>query len=82
MDERELTCKEVVELVTDYLSATMPASDRARFADHLEECPACTTYLEQMRTTLELTGRLREDELGEDVKRDLVEAFRGWKNRL
>lgn len=82
MGEPELTCKEVVELVNDYLSATMPASDRTRCADHQAECPACTTYLEQMRTAIEVTGRLREDELGDEVKRDLVEAFRGWKKRL
>ena len=79
MSEPELTCKEVVELVNDYLSAVMPAADRARFADHLAECPACTTYLEQLKTTVELTGQLREDELGDDMKRDLVEAFRRWR---
>jgi anti-sigma factor RsiW len=79
MSEPELTCQEVVELVNDYLSATMPAADRARFADHLAACPACTTYLEQMRTTIELTGRLHEDELTEDLKRDLVAALRRWK---
>jgi predicted anti-sigma-YlaC factor YlaD len=79
MSEPELTCKEVVELVNDYLSATMPAADQARFAEHLAECPACTTYLEQMRTTIELTGRLREDELSEDQKRELVDAFRRWR---
>ena len=82
MNERELTCREVVELGNDYLGNTMAAADRTRFADHLAACPACTTYLDQMRTTIELTGRLREDELGEDVKRDLVEAFRRWKERL
>lgn len=82
MAEPELTCKEIVELVNNYLSATMPASDRARFADHLAECPACATYLEQMKTTIEVTGRLREDQLGDDAKRDLVEAFRGWKRSL
>jgi anti-sigma factor RsiW len=79
MSEPEPTCKEIVELVNDYLSGTMSAADRARFSDHLTACPACTTYLEQMRTTIELTGRLGEDELGEDVKRELVEAFRRWK---
>jgi len=82
MSEPELTCKEVVELVNDYLSAVMPAADRPRFADHLAECPGCSTYLEQMKTTIELTGQLREDELGDDIKRDLLEAFRRWKKSL
>jgi predicted anti-sigma-YlaC factor YlaD len=79
MSEPELTCQEVVELVNDYLSATMAAADRVRFAEHLAECPACTSYLEQMKTTIELTGQVREDELSDDVKRDLLEAFRRWK---
>src|ERR1043165_3168146 len=61
MSEPELTCKEVVELVNDYLGATMPAAERARFADHLAECPACPSHLEQMQTMSELTGQLRED---------------------
>ncbi len=75
----ELTCKEIVELVTEYLDGAMPAADRGRFEAHLATCEACMTYLEQMKTTIALSGQLREDALGDDAKRDLVEAFRRWK---
>ena len=75
----ELTCREVVELVNDYLGAVMAAADRARFEEHLADCPGCTTYLQQMRTTVELTGRLHEDTVPDDVKRDLLDTFRRWK---
>ena len=75
----ELTCKEVVELVTEYLDGAMSAADRERFDAHLATCEACTTYLEQMRTTIAVSGQLREDGLTEDAKRDLLETFRRWK---
>jgi anti-sigma factor RsiW len=78
-DVPELTCKEVVELVNDYLGGAMAASDRARFESHLAACDGCTTYLQQMKTTVELTGRLGEDSLADDAKHDLLEAFRRWK---
>lgn len=75
----ELTCKEVVELVTDYLIHTMQDPDRARFEAHLAGCEPCTAYLQQMRTTVELSGRLDEDSLPDHVKHDLIDAFRRWK---
>jgi anti-sigma factor RsiW len=75
----ELTCQEVVELVNDYLGGHMSASDRERFEQHLAECDGCTTYIQQMKTTVALAGRLGEDSLTDDVKRDLLDAFRRWK---
>lgn len=75
----ELTCQELVELVTDYLDGAMPASERGRFEAHLATCEPCTTYLEQMKTTIAMSGQLREDALGDEAKRDLLEAFRRWK---
>jgi len=78
-DAHELSCKEVVELVNDYLGGHMSAPDRARFEQHLAECDGCTTYLQQMTTTIALSGRLGEDSLPDDVKRDLLDAFRRWK---
>ena len=75
----ELTCKELVELVTEYLDGAMPAAERGRFEAHLATCEACTTYLDQMKTTIAVSGQLREEALPEDAKRDLLEAFRRWK---
>ena len=52
-----MTCQELVELVTEYLEGTMPAADRERFDAHLEICPGCVTYVEQIRDTIRLVGR-------------------------
>ena len=75
----ELTCADVVELVTNYLEGVMPAEERQRFQEHLDDCEGCTNYLEQMRATIALTGRLTEDDLPEPVRRTLVAVFRDWK---
>ena len=74
----DLSCAELVELVTEYLDGALPAQERARFEGHLTVCDSCVTYLDQMRTTIELTGRLRVDDLSPEVTAELVEAFRGW----
>lgn len=54
----DLTCRELVELVTDYLEGALNVDERARFEAHLADCEACRDYVEQMRTTVRLTGRV------------------------
>jgi anti-sigma factor RsiW len=75
----EMTCKELVEVVTDYLEGELSAVDRRRFEEHLEECPYCRIYLEQMRTTIRTLGRLSEESIPRDARAELLNAFRDWK---
>jgi predicted anti-sigma-YlaC factor YlaD len=74
----DLTCAELVELVTEYLEGALAAEDQARFEEHLTLCEGCVNYLEQMRTTVALAGQLRVDDLSPEVSTELIEAFRGW----
>jgi anti-sigma factor RsiW len=76
--DRELTCAELVELVTDYLEQSLPLRDAERFEEHIAFCDGCTTYLEQMRATIAVAGRLREHDLPAELEERLLEAFRGW----
>lgn len=78
MTERPLTCHELVELVTDYLEEVLAPEDRRRVEEHLAICDGCTAYLEQMRETIRLTGMLTEEQIPEEQKRRLLEAFRAW----
>ena len=79
MTELELTCQEVVEIVTDYLEGAMSTEDRARFDGHLAGCDGCTNYVQQMRDTIRLTGMLTEEQVPDEQKERLREAFRTWK---
>ena len=47
-----LSCKELVELVTDYLDGAMAEADRARFDAHLAICPPCVEYVAQIGRTV------------------------------
>jgi anti-sigma factor RsiW len=76
-----MACKELVELVTEYLEGTLPAIDRQRFDDHLKDCDPCVTYLDQMRQTIRTLGRLTAESLPEDAKQDLLRIFRDWKKK-
>jgi anti-sigma factor RsiW len=74
-----MTCKELVELVTEYLEGTLPEEARLRMESHLSGCEGCTHYLEQMRETILLTGRLREETLAPQQRAELLELFRDWQ---
>ena len=75
----ELTCRELVELVTDYLEGRLAAEDRLRFEEHLLICEGCSAYLDQMRKTIEVVGSLQEDSIPPPMRDDLLAAFRAWK---
>lgn len=72
-------CSELVELVTEYLEGTLPEDDRRRFEEHLAECPYCVNYLDQMRETIRVLGRLPEESLEPRAREELLVAFRGWR---
>jgi predicted anti-sigma-YlaC factor YlaD len=77
--EKELTCRELVEIVSDYLEGALPEEDRERFDAHLQECEGCRRYLDQMRTTIRVVGTLTEDVLDSNARDELLLVFREWK---
>jgi anti-sigma factor RsiW len=77
--EEELACRDVVEAMTDYLEGAMPAAERARFERHLAGCDGCAAYLEQLRTTIRLSGRVAVATIPPASRQALLEAFRGWR---
>jgi len=77
----QLSCQELVELVTDYLEGVLSPEEKARFDGHIEPCDGCRTYLAQIRTTIELTGRLTPEKLDPAAEAALLGAFRDWHSR-
>lgn len=75
----DLTCQELVELVTEYLEGRLSPDDRTRFELHLASCEPCVAYVRQMRQILEATGKLGEESLSPQGREHLLAAFRGWK---
>ena len=78
-ETNDLSCQELVELVTDYLEGALPAGERARFDAHLVTCPHCRIYLEQMRLTVATLGHLPTAAVSAEALQALLEHFRHWK---
>lgn len=74
-----LTCRELVELVAEYLEGALSPEDRARFDEHIADCVGCTAHLDQMRQTLGLVGRLTEGSVSPEAQEALLRAFRDWR---
>lgn len=77
--QREPSCQELVELITDYLEGRMEGADQRWLELHLRGCAGCRAYLEQMRQTLRLAGRIREESFEPRQREELLRLFRGWK---
>jgi anti-sigma factor RsiW len=78
----EMACRELVELITDYLEDRLSVVDRTRFEAHIADCEYCFIYLEQMRQTIRTLGRIPEESLSEDARATLLGAFRSWRRPL
>jgi len=76
----QLSCQELVEVVTNYLEGALPDADRLELERHLETCDGCRQYVEQLRTTIVLTGEARPLDLTSEAEDALLAAFRDWKS--
>ena len=73
-----LSCEQFVELVTEYLEGALDPDATQRFEDHLDLCPGCVTYLDQIKETIRQAGRVRPDDLSPAAREHLLEAFKDW----
>jgi predicted anti-sigma-YlaC factor YlaD len=76
---RVLSCQEVVELVTSYLEGALSEAEEVRFEEHLAMCEGCSAYLDQMRRTIDLAGKLDPESIDVEACDRLVHAFRDWR---
>jgi anti-sigma factor RsiW len=75
---RDLTCKELVELITGYLDGSLRGRLRRRFESHLAACDGCTRYMAQFAATIRATGSLAQEQVSDEQKTVLLSAFRDW----
>ena len=74
----EISCQELVELVTDYLEGALSVEECERFEEHASTCRGCRAYLAQMRETIRLVGRLEPEDISPEAEQELRNAFRSW----
>jgi anti-sigma factor RsiW len=70
-----ITCRELAELLIDYVSGDLPPEHCERLAHHLRLCPPCVAYLETYRLTIKLTRRLPDAPVPTQLKERLRVAL-------
>ena len=76
----ELSCQQMIEVVTGYLEDALAPGERQRFEHHLSYCAGCATYVDQMRETIRQTGMVpREESLPPALREQILAQFRTWK---
>ena len=74
----DLSCQQIVELVTDYLEGALPPAATAVVERHLAGCDGCTAHLDQLRDTVAMLGRLPAELLSDQARAELLAAFQGF----
>jgi len=73
-----LTCREVVELITDYFEGALDPLLHGRVARHIDGCRGCRIYVDQIRTTSAILADLPGTQPSAEVCEELVRAFSSW----
>ena len=79
MSPVQMTCQQMVELVTEYLEGRLPAAERERFEAHLALCDGCQAYVDQMRALVAELGDTPDIALSPELESGLLAAFRDWR---
>jgi predicted anti-sigma-YlaC factor YlaD len=76
-----ISCRELVELVTEYLEGALAPEETTRMDEHLKLCGPCSAYVEQLRTTVRLAAvATAELDLRPD-RAELLRAFTAFRRR-
>ena len=78
----DLACRELVELVTDFLEGTLLEEVSASIEAHLDVCDGCRLYLGQMRLTVRALRRPANGELTPELRDRLLARLRERRTGL
>ena len=79
MNVDDVTCRELVERITDLLDGRLTAEEQTAVDRHLAECPGCAAAIGQFERTVGVLGRLGDDDIRQldpEVVARLLDALR------
>jgi anti-sigma factor RsiW len=66
-------------MLSSYLDGALSPADTQRLEAHLDDCPNCSEYVEQLRATIAAVGAVEPEELDPAMRDELVGLYRRWR---
>jgi anti-sigma factor RsiW len=76
MSDHDLECKQIAELLGEYLEGTLPRDTAELLEWHLEGCAPCVAFVKTYRGTINAARVLHEVDVPPELKRRLITFLR------
>ena len=80
-DPTTIECRQIADLLGDYLDGTLPKSTRELLEWHIEGCPPCVAFVNTYRGTINAATKLREVDVPTELKKRLLAVLRSQRDR-
>ncbi|MBI3636993.1 MAG: zf-HC2 domain-containing protein [Candidatus Rokubacteria bacterium] len=74
-----IECRQIAELLGDYIEGTLPREARELIDWHIEACAPCVAFVNTYRGTINGARTLREAEIPPELKQRLLKVLRARK---
>ena len=75
-DAESIGCRQIAELLGDYLDGTLPRETHELIEWHIESCAPCVAFVSTYRGTIDAARKLRETTIPPELKHRLLSVLR------
>ena len=75
-----IECRQIAELLGDYLDGSLPKHTRELLEWHIEGCPPCVAFVNTYRGTVHAAGKLSDVEIPPELKQRLLAVLRASRS--
>lgn len=75
-DPSTIECRQIAELLGDYLDGTLPKHVSELIEWHIDGCGPCVAFVNTYRGTIDVARKLREVEVPTELRQRLLSVLR------
>lgn len=76
-----IECRQIADLLSDYLDGTLPKPTRELLEWHIEGCGPCVAFVNTYRGTINAATKLKDVEIPSELKQRLLTVLRNQRER-
>ena len=75
-----IACRQIADLLGDYLDGTLPRRTRELLEWHIEACPPCVAFVNTYRGTVDAAAKLRNADIPPELRQRLISVLRASRD--